>query len=286
MKATRLDEVIGWHETLESAQIVDQFQVPNFLRPYHFAILASVAHRKGSTGMRVPQALQAYAARMRLWQAIGLPPPASVNERNPGGRFHPLTAIDSESAAEACADAVRNVFGGAGRTDANTLKGIGIMLSEIFGNCHFHAESKTTVAGLACAQTWPAGDLAQVAVADAGIGIRASLGKNPSLVETLGARNACELATELGVTGKPAGQHSGFGLTVARQLVAQGGKLMVLSGDEAFVSTASDAKCVLLACPVVGTIVIMEWILSQPLDIGLVYGSWPNSGRDSDGEYF
>jgi hypothetical protein len=86
-----------------------EFPGPTFLRPYHFAVLANQVHRLGATHVRVPEAFQGYASRMRLWQSVGLEPPSKVNERNPGGRFHPL---------ELLAQAFKRIFPGRHATEA------------------------------------------------------------------------------------------------------------------------------------------------------------------------
>jgi hypothetical protein len=85
-----------WVTQLRKGRNGEEFEGPSFLRPYHFVTLANEVHRQGANQIVIPPPLQGYAARMRLWQAIGLECPAPVNERNPGGRFHPLSPIASE----------------------------------------------------------------------------------------------------------------------------------------------------------------------------------------------
>ena len=160
-------------------------------------------------------------------------------------------------------------------------------LSEIFSNCFFHAEAGREICGLACAQSWPHELLAQVVVADSGIGIRNSLGANPEYRERLEKENAAELATELGVTSKPApgGAHSGYGLTVARQLMEKhGGNFLLLSYNDGFQAMEHGFEARELRVPWPGTIVTLEWRTDRPFDIGAVYGDWPKDG-DSD-EFF
>jgi anti-sigma regulatory factor (Ser/Thr protein kinase) len=283
MDPTTLQEIEWWLGQLAKGRDGTQFDGPGFMRPYHFATLASEVHRVRAVQLTISPPLQNYSARMRLWQSIDLPPPTTVNERNPGGRFHPLTPIVSEATAEAVADGVVEVFRTAGTTDPATLKAVGVALSEIFGNAFFHAEAKTKICGLACAQSWPAAQLAQVAVADIGVGIRASLQANPAHHAVLEQRSAPELATELGVTGKPQGKHSGYGLTVARQLMERyGGRFYLVSGQEAFCAREHGAEARKLQVPWNGTMVVLEWHTNRPLDIGPVYASWPKTGDSDD----
>jgi anti-sigma regulatory factor (Ser/Thr protein kinase) len=287
MEWTTLEDVEWWIEQIANSKPGVEFQGPDFLRPYHFAVLANQVHRLGATEVTVPEALQGYASRMRLWQSVGLEPPTKVNERNPGGRFHPLSPIVSETTAQNIASEILAVFRGAGTYDKATLNAIDTALSEIFSNCFFHAEAGREICGLACAQSWPHALLAQVVVADVGIGIRGSLRRNPEHHERLEKENAAELATELGVTSKPApgGAHSGYGLTVARQLMEKhGGNFLLLSSNEGFRATEHGSQARELRVSWQGTIVGVEWRTDRPFDIGAVYGDWPKDG-DSD-EFF
>jgi hypothetical protein len=146
-------------------------------------------------------------------------------------------------------------------------------------NCFFHAEAGAdgSICGLACAQSWPHARLAQVAVADIGIGIRASLGGNPAYESRLAHENANALATELGVTGKPQGRHSGYGLALARQLMEKhGGNLLIVSGSEAFRAQSHGPQVQELLSPWAGTIVVLEWDMDRPFDILAVYREWPS----------
>ena len=277
MQFTSINDVSWWVQQVgvgtESGR---DFQGPRFLRPVHFAVLAGSAHRRGRA-INVPSQLEGYAARMRLWQAIGLTPPKRVTERDPEGRFHPLAPITSEADADELAGEVCGVFRASGTTDARALNAIDIVLNEIIGNCYFHATDVPGIRGLACAQSWPKGNLAQVAIADTGMGIRATLARNPANAARLAVPgSAIELATEYGVTGNPVG-HSGYGLTLARQLLEiHKGNLVVISGTEAF--CAGDHPPILqrLPAPWGGTIVVLEWRTNRPLDVTPVYRGWPD----------
>lgn len=285
MERTKLQDLEWWVSQLVRGRSEEAFDGPSFLRPYHFTTLANEVLRQDASGVTIPPQLQGYAARMRLWQAIGLPCPAEVKERNPGGKFHPLSPITSEHTATELSFDILKVFEACGTTDQLTLNAIGITLSEIFGNCFFHSGIEGKICGLACAQSWPAANLAQVAVADIGVGVRSSLGGNPAYVERLKSEHSLELATQLGVTGKPAGAHAGYGLAIARQLMANHkGNLLIASGDEGLRVAGHRSSARRLQTPWEGTIVVIEWDTSKPLDIGKVYASWPKG--DSDDDFF
>src|SRR3546814_14318315 len=89
--------------------------------------------------------------------------------------------------------------------------------------------------GFVCAQTWYRDSRAQVAIADSGIGIRSSLTESLDLAKRLAKQNACELATEYGISSKLGRGHAGYGLTLARDLAQQtpGSMLFVQSCTEA-----------------------------------------------------
>ena len=285
MDSTSLDDIAWWIKQVTDARSGVRFDGPDFFRPYHFAVLAGELARRGSgvTGLSVDGPLEGYAARMHLWQAIDLTPPKEVLERNPGGRFHPLTSIRSEQDAENAADAIRQVFRTCGTTDQTTLEAIFTMLVEIIGNCFFHSETGTQIRGLVCAQSWPHANLAQVAVIDIGVGVRRSLGQNPAYAERLLQENACALATELGITSKPGRGHAGYGLALARQLFEdQGGDFMLLSNNEAFLVRGGEPEARSMPQSWTGTLAIMEWRIDHAFDVAQVYRKWPG---DSENDY-
>jgi anti-sigma regulatory factor (Ser/Thr protein kinase) len=280
VRFTTVRDITWWIDQVASGDDGSEFDGPTFLRPFHFAVLAGDVHRKEHADINVPERLRGYAARMHLWQAIDLECPLAVTERDPEGKFHPLTAIRSEDDADVVADAIREVFRASGTRSRKTLNSIHIVLSEIAGNCFHHASEEPGIRGLVCAQTWPKGKLAQVVVADIGVGIRASLYRNPENHARLANSNAIKLATEYGVTGNPQG-HSGYGLTLARELMEMhGGNFVVVSGDEAFRAGEHRARAQDLPHGWQGTIVVLEWKTDRPLNTTAVYRSWP----DSEGE--
>ena len=86
------------------------------------------------------------------------------------------------------------------------------------------------------------------------------------------------------MTGKRGGGHSGYGLTLARDLLAGNrGKLIIISGREAATWINGQVYTKILANQWDGTLVIFEWRIDQPLDTSTVYEAWPNpEGMDDD----
>lgn len=285
MSFTALREVADWVGELERLTQTGKCGAPRFLKPFHFVLLGLALRRNGScASLALPDKLQGYAARMHLWTALDLEPPVQVTEY-PCHGFHPLQPlIDQAKVDETCA-ALTTIFH-RNEADPQTINSAEIAVQEILGNCFAHAEI-SGFHGLACAQTWVAGNKAQIAIGDGGIGIRESLSRNDLYSIDLRHRNACEFATQYEVTSKPGRGHSGYGLTLARELTANnGGAFFVLSHDEYFCSRAGKEDRGTLDVPLRGTLIVLEWDTSVPLDVGRVYDSWPSSDGDDDDEIF
>lgn len=103
---------------------------------------------------------------------------------------------------------------------------------EIAKNVLDHADS--AIGGVAVAQRATSRREFEVAVADAGIGIAASLRRNPAYRELNGDAEAITTALAPGVTSNPGASNSGVGLTAIRSLLeANGGTMLIRSGRAA-----------------------------------------------------
>jgi hypothetical protein len=277
VRQTGIGDVTRWIRELEIGASGDEYRDPVFVKPFHFAMLAAMCQRLGVDGITWDGPLQAFAARMQLWEALGLEPPVNVRQRDHTGRFLPLAALKHENAVNEYADQLCTIATSQGEITDETRDSLFVALSEILYNCFAHAAITEDCWGMTCAQSWPRGSLVQIAVVDAGIGVRASLSDNERLLTRLQQENACELATELNVTGKPNAGHSGYGLTVAKELMAQnGGNFLLISGSEAYRRYGNrDIRLELQGLNWQGTIVVLEWRTDRPLDIGAVYAGWP-----------
>ncbi|WP_144654689.1 hypothetical protein [Achromobacter dolens] len=253
---------------------------PDFWRPFHFVILGMEMKRCGADSLRLPDEQTAYAARMHLWQALDMPCPIQVNEYDPRGRFHPLVPLVDQDAVEEVSAELVEIFRRAAPDSVNSAD---VVVQELLGNCYAHA-GLAGFHGLACAQYWPNGAKAQIAIGDGGMGIRNSLSQNPLYRELLETANSCELATQYEVTSKPGRGHSGYGLTLARQLIEQnGGAFFLISHNEFFLYKQGRVECGTMKVPLQGTLAVLEWNTQVPLDVGQVYDSWPSAeGGDDD----
>lgn len=290
MRATRVSDVLAWHESLIKLKDTRNCSSPGFFMPYHFVTLALLLKEEQAKEVNLLPEFTSYAARMRLWEAIGLESPVTIPGRATSSRFHEITPLRNLDAVDSVATALTEMLAASGARpcDKDTQDSLYIMLAELLGNCHHHARMDAGLHGLVCAQTWYKGARAQFAIADSGIGIRKSLGENPDLANRLAKQNSCKLATQLGISSKLNRGHAGYGLTVARDLAMQtpNATFIVQSCDEVVV--VQDGKIAErggVKHAVGGTLVVFEWDTNKPLDVGGVYRGWPKTENDDD-EFF
>lgn len=283
MEFSSLFEIQSWLTNVGRLMAAGACEAPGFLKPFHFVTLAMEMKRNGKTTLGLPDELCGYASRMRLWHALGAVPPVLVNECNPGGRFHPLVALEDEGTVFDVSQGMVEIFRANGQ-DPGSVNAAGTMVQELLGNCYAHAESRNGLHGLACAQWWPRAGKAQIAICDSGIGIRQSILQSGLYDGALAQGNSCELATGYEVTSKPGRGHSGYGLTLARDLIEQNaGAIFIVSYDEYFYSKRCAVQAGTMETPFNGTLLVLEWNTNTPLDLKRVYDSWPAAeGADDD----
>lgn len=276
--------VLQWLDQLDRLRRDARCSCPTFLRPYHFASLALTLAQGRAVALQVPQPLVQYAARMQLWHAIGLEPPVATNLYVPDeGRALPLVRIDDRNLIPETAASLADITARYGADD-ETREAVRTSMMEILENCFAHAEVDGALKGVACAQSWPGANLAQIAIADCGIGIRRSLLANEALRPILEEGNSCEIATRLGVTSKPERGHAGYGLALTRQLLEHaGGRLIVVSGTEWMQARGQRLSTGTTDIGWNGTLAVLEWRTNVPLRLKDVYSSWPlPTGFDHD----
>ena len=275
MKKTSKTEIINWlnalHHGIEMGEPLGQI----FIKPYHLLTLAIELKRHHCRHLEMPEQLQHYASLMSLWEAADIEAPEQVHSAHARGRFLPVQALTSRSKLVHSADELTTILS-TQSAENSTLDSLNTALQELLDNYYSHARVDHDLYGLACAQTWPKGHLAQIAVVEGGLGIRESSSENPLLVDQLETENACELATRLGVTSKPGQGHAGYGLALTRNLMRlNGGTISLLSGNEGFIEQAGQFISFDLPQSWQGTLLIIEWQTDRPLDCQAVYKSWP-----------
>ncbi|UTV30841.1 hypothetical protein [Photobacterium atrarenae] len=283
MDKVSIEDIKWWLVQLDSFEKTGSGNAPGFWKPFHFTTLAIEAKRAGKN-LILPQERENYAARMGLWEAIGMQPPVKVNKNPACGRFVEARSVQHDVEVHPLSIEISEMFRGCVQNQS-TLDSIQVLMSELLGNCCAHS-STDGVFGLVCGQSWPGGNLSQICIADCGMGIRNSLLGNEGLRDRLTQNNACQVATEYGVTGKPYGSHSGYGLTLANDLIKiNSGCLIVVSGNECYINRDGVSESVTLDHAWSGTCVILEWNIDQPLDVELVYNSWPKPDSMDGEEY-
>lgn len=275
MKATTLTQVEWWLNNLAQGIEYGACQSPGFLKPFHMLTLVSEVKRHKQYELALPPDLTSYAARMQLWEAAGLEPPYAVPKRSELGRFLPVAPLKSEQAVDESVDQLSRIIRSRHMSN-ESVESLSVTLFELLMNCFNHAAVHDELHGLACAQPWTRANLGQIAIVDCGIGIRGSLELNLDLALMLEQLNACDLASRYGITSKPGKGHSGYGLTLARDLMQQAkGSFILVSGQEAFWQCDEKEVSHTMDVGWDGTLIILEWPLNTNLNSKGVYENWP-----------
>ena len=167
-------------------------------------------------------------------------------------------------------------------TDEAAKASVRVCLDELAENVLHHAESR--LGGIGAAQGWRKTKTFEVGIVDLGIGIRASLTKNPTYADIADDATAIETALRPRVTSTPE-RNSGIGLFVTRLLLrANGGFFVVRSGNAALYA-GSQEEVVPARTPFPGTIVALRARTDRPLNIKQVYRRLDEEdGSDDDGD--
>lgn len=262
-------------------------KTPDFYRPFHFVAIALALKNSDFDKFEMTERdarFIRYASRMRLWHALGHKPPVDVPERDHAGRFHPLTALQNPDTVDIVSADLSRLFNPYGN---ESVRSVDQAVTELVGNCYAHSNINKALHGFVCAQRWPNANKAQIAIGDAGIGIRSSLMASDEYRQILQTANSCELAARYEVTSKRGKGHSGYGLTLARDLIQNnGGAFFLISNDEYYMSKGGHSESGNLGTSFAGTLLILEWNTHVPLSTKDVYDSWPSpDGDDYDDDF-
>ncbi len=125
---------------------------------------------------------------------------------------------------------------------------LGFSLREIVRNVTEHSNADSI---WYAAQYWPAKQLVELSILDQGLGIRATLSRNPHLTIT-STDDALRLALQPGISGRAyeggpklrndAWANSGYGLYMTSQICARGGSFALCSGDRGILRTLENEK--------------------------------------------
>lgn len=276
MQGTSFNALAGWLNEIKKIP-TGNCAAPRFLKPFHFVTLGLAVKQAGWSALELPEELKSYAVRMQLWEAVGIKTPHPMKKNPPKGNFLPVEALHNSNKH---VDRITNHLVDLIKKNVSKeyRESLSICLQEIANNFFDHANVVDGSPCLICAQSWPKGNLVQIAIADTGIGIRKSLSGNEELSYELSTYNACKLASKYGVTSKPGTCHSGFGLALANDLMAKSnGTYVLLSGNEMFVRERGENISFELDCTWHGTLLILEWNIDSDLNVKAVYDDWPAS---------
>ena len=195
-------------------------------------LAALVKHRGGATQGQVNQIRAlAYPIRMGLFRFLELDPGRTITAHEESGRFVPLTQIHtSAQLREAITNLVPLLH--APKEVADSIR---YVFSEMVRNVIEHAASP--VGAFVCAQYYKNTNRISIGIADAGVGILATISRSHAAHTS---REAITLALQPGVTGATSrigGNefNAGAGLFFTKSIAALSKNLFVLySGDAMF----------------------------------------------------
>lgn len=192
-----------------------------------------------------------YAAHMGYFQACGFEIGNPPGEAQGSERYLPITMLQTAEFRDQAKQELQHVGDVIESRSAQlasllTQQQEGALvelltyaLREMIRNVIEHSGAEEIVY---CAQYHPRTKLAEIAILDTGMGIRASLEKNPYL-KVANHHEALNLALMPGISGKmhkdirkdpyDAWQNSGYGLYAVSRLCGHGGKFSIVSGDTA-----------------------------------------------------
>lgn len=193
---------------------------------------------------------QSYPAHMGFFRMFGLDFGNSPDEASGGANYQPISNISFELLERAAAEQYKDVHEIIDeksnilasvlvrQSSGDVVETLNYCIREIIRNSLEHAGGVSGV--WHCAQYWPTRDEVEVAVLDEGIGIRASLRRNPRLSLT-SDEEAINEALRPGVSGvaykgakvrrTDAWRNSGFGLYMTSKLASNHGEFFIGSGN-------------------------------------------------------
>jgi len=179
----------------------------------------------------------AYAARMKLFQHLGIDFDPGVKEYEESGRFLPLTQVRNQEDATA---AIANISAMLHlQHDPDSLAAVQFCISELLRNVLEHANSVDGAFVAAHRFAEKGTHRVTIAVADCGQGIPAHLARAHAEAATDDAV-AIGLAMQPGITGAQAGMYgtpdnAGAGLYITRSIAkGTGGYFLLYSGNAAY----------------------------------------------------
>lgn len=247
------------------------------LSPAAVALLAACLRRTADLGLPLEgslisaplsPAVRNYLLRMNVIQvSVGEELEIPIRRRKTEG-FRPCQHFTGDHDYAAVARSLTEALAERCVTDQLARASIRICLDEIAENVVHHAD--TQIGGFAAAQGWPRNHEFEIAIVDLGIGVRASLTKNPDYADISSDAEAITRALQPRVSSTPQ-RNAGIGLFITKLLLeANGGILLVRSGT-GLVRAGAREEATSEEVQLPGTLVALRARTDRPLDINSVY---------------
>ncbi len=214
---------------LYAAQVIQQFRARTGCQ------IAPINHDRATSAD--------YAAHMGFFQACGFPIGKKPGQAPGSTRYLPITfqsvaALRTSQTYRADVQRIGDTIASQllQKASGSLLTAVAYAIREVVRNVVEHSEADQFKY---CAQYWPSQNEVEIAIIDAGIGLSASLRRNPFLSALANDRDALKLALHPGSsskayqgTPKQEGlQNSGFGLYMLYRLCGLGGSFFLGSAS-------------------------------------------------------
>ena len=223
--------------------------------------------------------VRTYLSRMNFGRLIGLQDVEHPRRSRSRGRFRELVEVGTAEDCSKVADQLRRVLTKQVALTDVVLNNVTYCVLELLENVIHHAQSSTN--GVACAQAYPKSHAVELAIVDCGIGVRASLAKNPEHAPRARSdADAILLALQKGVTSTPE-RNTGEGLFFVAELMTEAGRMRVQSG-EAMLAVSRRAGMVTKPAPAwPGTLVGLRFEPKRAVSISEIFGRFTRLDEES-----
>jgi anti-sigma regulatory factor (Ser/Thr protein kinase) len=278
----RLERMIATVEPLllldEPREVQVDLRRLAFFGPTALALLLAALKRLREGGLAAPGSrilppvsppIFRYLARMNLIRELVGEMPEDFIRREPMG-FRPCQHFLADDDYWQIAGSLTDALAEQCDVDNVARTAIRVCLDEICENVVHHAD--TPLGGFGAAQGWPrsASRQFEIGIVDLGVGVRASLTKNPDYAHIDDDDIAIDTALKPSVSSTPE-RNAGIGLFVTSMLLAEnGGYMLVRSGRGEVVRGAKTER---RTCDALmpGTVVSLRANMDRPLDITAIY---------------
>ncbi len=229
-----------WKSSEEEPELRLRLPKGAFLQPTGVALLAAGIARRQQRGWKTTLVHDAGAEdtyrhlqRIDFFEELGVTPPKDFQRHEPAGGFVPLKRIVSLKVARELADrSIECLEHQLKDVAVSPLRMARFIFEELGANVVQHSGAAET--GFGIVQAFPERKRLELAFADAGVGFRRSLERNPELEGRIADDGeALQLALSKGLTGGiPLKQNVGMGLGLLQDFADRvGGDLWIASGD-------------------------------------------------------